>query len=524
MLISSTDETFAAQFEGYAFVGPDYVHGRSGQQEFQRVTGHSIPSGHDGCYVTAHWQAEEYVVGVDSRGLGRLFLYQRAGVWVLGSSLYELATHARELGLPITPMPEMLSAFTLNGSFSSQMTSVDTVFAEIELVPSRVEVVIVDKRLGLRSIARPEQQDYEAALTDYLELWRTRAATLLRDPRITFSTDLSGGLDSRAVVALLLSTGEFSTGNARHQVVSATSKVDDYRAARGVADTYGFELNGSVARPRLPHSGKRAMHRWRAHCLGTYMPVYLTAAAENPFIVRGHGAGGGNHRVTFVDATIAERLDRYASKRSSQTHRRWARSVEASLYTLSDHHPNAHPMVVHYREFRNRFHFGHAPHYRAMFMPLSSGMLDMITDRDDSRSHRQFYFDIMESLVPGIIDLPFDEPHKSPTASELEAVTTVRLTSQVVAGRVYAEDSDVEARDHIDAHEQWIGEASRAVEHPKVREFLGEDFLVRSIGALEDLRAKGRLPSANAPATLTLSYVHFVAFVLAPEIHASQEA
>lgn len=524
MLISSSDETLTSQFEGYAFVGADYVYGPSGLKQFERETGSSITPGHDGCYVSACWVGDEYIIGVDSRGLGRLFAYQHAGEWTIASSLYELVAHVRGVGLPLTPMPEMLSAFRLDGSFFAQMTSLDTIFAEIELLPSRAQVIASHQRLTLRTVDRTPQQTYEVALYEYLHMWRARALTLLRDPRITFSTDLSGGFDSRAVMALLLSTHEFSTDNPRHQVLSATSKVDDYRAASGLAGTYGFELNGPVQRPPLPKSGVRAMRTWRAHCLGTYRPVYLAPAGESPFFIRGHGAGGGNHRTTFNDANITDRTARYASARNPETHRRWARSVEASLHAVSADHPGVHPMVVHYREFRSRFHFGHAPHQRAMFMPLSSGLLDVITDREDSRTHRQFYFDIMESLAPGIIELPFDEPRKSPTEVELGAVTTVSLDDRVTAGRVYAAENVDDSRDDSDANLLWLDIAHRAIAHQSVRDFLGEELLSQSLEALREMHEVGRIPSSNSSSARLLSYVHFVAFALVPEVHATLDS
>lgn len=53
LIISRDDADRAGHFEGYAFIGSDYVAGVGGVHRYQEATGRFVGAGEDGCYVSA---------------------------------------------------------------------------------------------------------------------------------------------------------------------------------------------------------------------------------------------------------------------------------------------------------------------------------------------------------------------------------------------------------------------------------------------------------------------------------------
>lgn len=515
MLISSSDQTLVNTFEGYAFVGIDFVHGREGLHEYQRATGQTIGPGHDGCYVSGSRDGGKYTLGTDSRGMGKLFVYRRRDQWVIGDSLHDLVQYLRSNGHRLTPLPEMLGHLAVNNTFSTQMVSADTPFAEIELLPSKAQVIIEDGALRVDLPAPEPAISYEEALHEYLTTWRSRATTLLRDERVRFAADLSGGLDSRLMVAFLHSTGDFNTENPRFRMVSNRNFAADYTAASGVARHLGLELNQGRKISEPVRSGNLALERWRSHSLGVYLPVYLAGATFSPFDIQGHGAGGGNHRRYYDEPSIHDRMRRFTSRIQPAPFKRWSRSIESSLQAAGATHRDVDPMIVHYREYRGRFHFGHRPHYRTMFMPLSTGLLDRMTDQHDDRGDRQFYYDIMESLVPGLMDMPYDKNEKLPTETERRHLTTVALDKDIAVGKVYGEpDPPTVEYDEVSAFSEWVADAAVALKRPEVRKHIGAKQVRQRDEALAYLLKSGKLPASNHHTAISLSYVHAVDFAL----------
>ena len=84
MLILSSRMRPKEQFEGYAFVGTDYVHGPAGMTAYRARTGRTVGPGEDGCYVVARRAGRlfgrRFEVGTDASGLGRLFLTAAATI------------------------------------------------------------------------------------------------------------------------------------------------------------------------------------------------------------------------------------------------------------------------------------------------------------------------------------------------------------------------------------------------------------------------------------------------------------
>lgn len=506
----------AYQFQGYCFVNEHLIIGASGADEYQAVTGELPSPGLDGCYVTAFPTDNGWVFGTDSRGLAKLFVYQRGDIWAIGSSLFSLVQHLRENGVYPAPKIGQILVAGVAGSFTDQPASSDMPFQDIELIPTFC-TVIVNSEGSIKTTALPESvsSSYEESLTHYLSMWASRLETILQHPGGRIAADLSGGIDSRAVFAFLSASRSFNTDcEERFRLVSNTRMNEDFTAASRIAQNYHLKLNGPTLRSRVRQQPHTALEHWRAHSLGVYLPVYLNNAGFDPLTVQAHGAGGGANRQTLPDESIAAKLAKYKTKMRREDFTEWATAVSTSLVRLSKLRPNIDPLILHYREFRNRFHFGHRPLQKVMFTPLNSILVDGLTQRTGVSS-RQHFYDIMESLSPGLSDFAYDNPNKAPTADEKSNITRVPFKVSK-NGRIYGEDHQTLQSNEQggDAYKTWLSECESILTDDELQEALGEDRLALCYATLEKDPQSSRRLRANHEGIVALSLAYTVGFAL----------
>ncbi|MGP9681652.1 hypothetical protein [Brachybacterium sp. AOP3-A1-3] len=450
--------------------------------------------------------ANGWTVGTDSRGLARIFFYQNGDKWALSSSFYELIKHLRSNGVRLTHLDSLLAALGVRRGFNDQLTTSMTPIANIELLPSFASALINHPSIEILSSPPRKLPDYDTALAEYISVWRSRLSTLTTDDRISIQCDLSGGIDSRAVLAFMIAEEHFDPNNHRFAIVSAPHKINDFEVASNISDFYRLPLGVQRQKTKSKMGQSRALEEWRRDSLGVYLPVYLHSSQFDFGAVHAHGAGGGNFRPYYSGRDVSSQAAKGSAYMHPDAFTDWRDRVAESSKNLQAFRPDTPPLVLHYREFRNRFHFGHRPHHNIVFSPLESILTDMITDRPDGRDGRQIYFDVMESLAPGLKDIPFDQESKSPTPTNIQDLTIVnaatvstgRIFGTPVGGGAVGEDGD--------AYAEWIEEGALALAKEEVAEAIGLSASESAQTAVDEARVnKRRLQSHNAD-LLNLSF------------------
>lgn len=446
MLLSSRLPLPDSHFDGYAWLDADLVSGAGGAAAWTRSRGRSLPAGEDGCYVTLWREGATAWAGTDHVGSRQLFLYRHGADWVLSDSLAGLIAHLGGTGQPMTLDPVQLHARSGHGPFTDQLTSFRTVVREIELVPAWCQVRLDAAGAELvprpRNPAGPGREAYAAALSRFLETWTARFLTLLENPGQHLSADVSGGLDSRSVLAFLLHLDARPAG-----LTFFTSDKPHLAADRQVAEDlgrrFGFTPAHQSGNLRLRLTGAQGFQRWKTRSLGTYSPIRAFLSDLNPLSVKA-GGGGGEMTRPFYDpkGSIPQYLARLARRMSFPEPRQaadWAAAVQEGLdrLVLRDG-GRTDPLILHYRAFRTRFHTGMRTNQHVTAMPLQSRLLAEAAEAASPAmiAGRQIVYDIMHNLKPGLLDAGFAKPESTPTAANRAALTQVELRPPA-AGRVF---------------------------------------------------------------------------------------
>lgn len=126
--------------------------------------------------------------------------------------------------------------------------------------------------------------------------------------------------------------------------------------------------------------------------------------------------------------------------------------AQSSLEEVKTHsYSKMNDMDVLYREYRNRFHAGRGPQNGTIIAPLGSEFLKAVSNycSELTLQRKQIYYDIMESLCPGLSIMPYDVENKFPSHDVIKNISLVEIKKQSNPGKVYIERSSYKQTEKI---------------------------------------------------------------------------
>jgi hypothetical protein len=200
--------------------------------------------------------------------------------------------------------------------------------------------------------------------------------------------------------------------------LGGSRNIDDLSVAKALSRQFGLSLNQRISVERVLLDAKVSYEAWRDLCIGVYAPVYFPIHGPSPIIVRFSGGGGESHRPFYSLIPPSEFIE--AQRKYfpvEHGYLAWRDEVLAAIQFLVQRaEAKVHPMILHYREFRDRCHVGRGAQYNGEVLPLSSKLLHACSDAyRGSAEDNQILFDVMQNLAPGLADMPYDKDTKLPS-------------------------------------------------------------------------------------------------------------
>lgn len=451
-IFSSFDVLPDRFFQGYCFVNNDLVIGEEGARNYPE----EIPPFSDGCYISINKEEDTHTIGVDSNGFKKIFLYNKNGVWAISNSIYLLAKYLYGKGVKLTRNYPVLAAFFRHGNVGNQMATLKTVFNEISLFPHEAYITV---RNGVISIEKKEiskDLGYQNNLNVYIETWVSRIETIIESSSTKAITDLTGGIDSRTTYSLFKAAlDRLNLDRSDSLFIRSDNTPKNYidlQCAKNIVNRYKGELNQPAKLQITKYNGSYAYEKWKNLNLGNYFPIYIPRNnMPNNAIFFGGGAGEvhrsvyGNRNPKAFSMNLKKRIeDKYelhTSKNLSDLLELYSNQLVDSVEELKRYSPEdrVNPLVLHYREFRNRFHAGRSPQYGQTIAPLGSDLLTVCSTYCDKDvlDRGQILYDIMESLCPGLAMMPYDMELKFPSYEAIKNICLIPVREKSNPGQVY---------------------------------------------------------------------------------------
>lgn len=508
-LASVFDPPSSHFFQGYCFVDNDLIFGSQGATQFTTATGNTICGGLDGRYVKVSQQNTSYIFDNDFAGYEALYYYHDGRVWVVSNSFARVVDFLRLHNLPVTPNYAHLSAITSRSMPGQQLFTFATTVREVQVAPPAYSLIVTPGHINLqrRAVAHTQQTTYEEALASYLDTWISRFETLMLDSTADFTTELTGGVDSRANLALLIAA-QSRLGNAGQQprLVSNTGGryKRDLKVAKSLASRYGLSLNDKRTIRKHELSSKERYRNFRELSLGVYYPLYFPTEGPSPSNISISGGGGGIHRRIYENIHGSNDVNDFI-----QTYADKAGLPEYSYEFTRDAHrmfdlilaPGEDPLRAHLRDGRVRYHTGRAARFDMSFAPLHSvsAYSAQINAGETRLEQGQFNYDIMNSVDPELVELPYDKNSKLPNDSIRNQLMSVPVHKNARPGRVWrgalSLGRNVDTRNSV-----LYSEVSDALDdaqcNPFVTAFWGEDLVSQAQALMATLKSGGSIGNA----------------------------
>lgn len=434
-------------FQGYCFFGYDLIFGTQGALKYSSQTGKTIPGGLDGRYVKISRQNNAYVFDTDFAGYEVLYYYHDGSTWVVSNSFSQVVDYLRLHGITITPNYTHLSLMTHRRMPAQQLFSFETIAREIRVAPPAFSMIVLPNRIVLKRRAKSdgEIKNYTQALTAHLDLWIGRFQTLMLDKTADFTTELTGGVDSRANLVLLVAAKKrLGKEGKQPRIVSNTgSRYEaDLNIALSLAKYYGFKLNDKREIKTYELSGSERFQTFRDLSLGVYYPLYFPVKGPSPTDISISGGGGGIHRRIYETMHKTDDINRliqtYADKAGHPEYRfEFIRDANRMLDLIIE--PGDDPLRVLLRDGRVRYHTGRAARFATSFAPLhsTSASRAQLNAGEDRLEQGQFNYDIMYSIDPDLVDMSYDVSSKSPNDSVRRNLVAAPIHNGAAPGKVW---------------------------------------------------------------------------------------
>ncbi|MCC6855700.1 MAG: hypothetical protein IT189_06505 [Microbacteriaceae bacterium] len=432
---------------GFAFDGPHLILGEAGRLWYGNAHARAVHPGNDGSYIAVNQRGRVAVVGTDHAGYRRLFLYRSDGNWAISDSFTCLADYVSERRWTMTPDPRMLQSLAMQGTIGNQLVSHSTAVREIEMLPSSRVAHIRDSAGGSELEIREADSDrglrgrsYRSLMRAYVAEWLPRIATVLASP-LPIVSDLTGGRDSRTVLAAILRAGEL-TGidvNERVRFASDPQLVRDLAVAEEIARRYGLRLNTTVTNAGGLLPGAEIVRQWRTVNAGVYYPIHLddAQAAE----VSLGGSGGESNRNFYPGPGLSRLFDvraKYFFDRDSFEHVKTRALADAASLAVRSERRLDH-MIIHYRHFRDRLHGGRRGHRSLYLTPLASRHLRFATTAQtpELRGRGQILADLLINLSPQLAQMEYESSAKQLDSRHFDDAIDLSSRGRVIPGRVF---------------------------------------------------------------------------------------
>lgn len=473
-------------FSGYAFAQTDLILGAEGLRLHRTRHGTSFSHHEDGCYFLASLSESGIRIGTDFKGNCKVYVYRSGLRWAVANSFAELVKAVRERQWPVSVRPHVVESWGVPGRFWDQSWSYRTTVEEISLLP-RWGLLDVSHE-GLREID-PEplrnNEDYDSylnGLEEYLNIWIGRIGTILSEDSLRVQLELTGGKDSRGVLALFLAARQFFGADLGQRVnfmsSQAAGKGADLAVAKELAAAYDLQLNKKrfVQGPATHLTAPQQVRWWASFAFGSYRPIYLVSPRRHLATLPFGGQGGEGTRQQYEPfpdlAALLGHNAQYFRKREHFD--AVVADVDEAIARIRGWTPRVPELLAHYQEFRDRFHSGLHPQTRPRIVPLTGRHLHAAA-RSLPEAHllqAQALRDLTAQSAPGLLQRPYDESSKAPSAFNLASLAPP-LALKPAMGEVYGSSADPTSTqtDSTSAWSlvlDWFSDAVRRVPHELV--------------------------------------------------------
>ena len=387
----------------------------------------------EGSFVLARWDESNFSIQTDLYSMYRLLFFSNDELIITSDSLVLITECMEKLGierqlnrdvalikawnasgLPNCPFtPELI----VKGVFTSQVgSSIHGDWTEHGVKTELIQRNVLD-------LFSPQKQNYVEILSDCVKRMYSsiKFATEAFSPVIEFG--LSGGIDSRVLLALCLQSQSIMDKLIINTNTSET-RINDYNVVSSLSEKYSFEFNNSELRKEklsqfIPSRRliKNRLGFWKLASLGTYDSFYMTPHFYvHPCIM--HMSGVGAEPVK--QAMDTSRIDNLAHSQHQLVREKVREKLADTVSNMGISPESGHAMKFFHMSYKASYHLGFKIAQSSMLLRpyvqrsiFSIGISENNPFRGKPNQGPTALHDMMILLDPELASLPYDSEKKN---------------------------------------------------------------------------------------------------------------
>jgi hypothetical protein len=439
IFLSSKELTtsFETRFSGIVYLNDTIIIGEEAFLNYTKQEPFQSEKFFDGRFGLIAEEKDCYIAKTDALGQEIFYYYKKNKDWAFSNSFYYLLQWLETNKISCKAYEASLYSGLIGNPFFStrqghtlgrELLSNNTTIEEIKVLPKNFYLKIRRETNTLevledKNIYIDPNKTYEELLLDYVTKWSSRIKALAEKFPHTIKIDLTGGLDSRVILALT----SFSLPQISQLHFQSSQKEihqKDFQIANMIGNFLGFSIqNKLIFKERI--SPLESYELWKYGNLGVYFPIYFPTHREPTNIFYLQGSGGESFRQYYTGTAkqIAQRVHHYFPNEYSL--KLVQKELLDSVTNLGYSTSSLEGMREHYKNFRSRFHFGRNWIRTCSFnciTPFNSLELNYAAKKlsDLDIASNKIHCDLLCLLNPLLATMPFDETSKTFSVEQLD--------------------------------------------------------------------------------------------------------
>jgi len=398
-------------FIGNCFIDSDVIIGRDGYLEYLKENTNNEFDPQEGRYIYFN----KDTIRSDPFCLMALFYYNSSDYFAISNSFIHLIQYLRNKEIKLSVNDDSILITRYPSTYINAQPFMQTICSEINIVPTFQYIKIVNNSLILNNILDENllKNSYKETLQEYIATTASRINTIIDSKLFDVQVDLSGGLDSRAILSLILnikSSSDF-TMVLKEEGGNPNLRVDN-EIAREIVNKHNLNYITDNGNEPIASTGRNCgkmvpYFHFKNHYIGQTYTLLSAPGTSDPSLMGFHGGAGEIYKHSqfmheqFIDLELLKTISSNSGQLVIDTYKQRHQS-------LNGLHINLYTYIM----ARNRFHYGHHLMFveHTMFLYPSIKLLQTLNveNTQDNVQH-----DIMNIAYPDLLSTRFDTEYKN---------------------------------------------------------------------------------------------------------------
>lgn len=382
----------------------------------------------EGGFLSIEWSSQMIQIQHDCFGLYPVFYFGNDEICIVSDSLFIISRAMRMLELDVSLNKSSILTRAWTHGLACSLMSKETLVNGVMYLPpcSHLTISTENKIIQIREINNDVKEIFHQPNEPYLHALMTAKCeilsvvnSLVKCTDLGYKLGLSGGLDSRIILALILET-EKTTENTHINSNTHITRADDYKIVKSLSAQFEFEFNNDL--PRTSTQAVRVPNPFGNYVLfnlGTFDMIYMYRSYwEKPRLIEIGGHGAEIAKGTFSRTNLVRKIPIWKPMKRIKLYNHLKKSLRPNNVKMN----MENPIQWHHLLYKSAIQNGrYLERTQVSLRPLMNRRLASIGLYNE-KNRQHVLKDLLILLSPELASHPFDKENKNIEQSYIDSV------------------------------------------------------------------------------------------------------